>query len=108
MSDPTANASERSVTPKRPRGRPRGTFKVRPDADSRQEHAGILDELLTLSPIEGLIDRVQVPNKRFTPSAFHAMREALLIDLMKDFPEEAAAFVEEIKKRPAAYTPQQI
>jgi hypothetical protein len=83
--------------PKRGRGRPKGSFKVRPDADQRSANAEMLDELLELSPLPD----VHNLTKRLSPQAWNAAREKLLIELMPD--DHLLAL---LKERPVSYNPQ--
>src|ERR1051326_9400338 len=77
------------------RGRPVGSFAVKPDADQREQRADMLDTLASLSPIEGLIEGKSVPSQRLQPSAFHAKREAMLLKLInEERPQEADKIIQ--------------
>lgn len=88
--------------PKRPKGRPKGSYKVRPDEAMRAAHADVLNELAALFPVA---ESEQV-SRRMSPAAFDALRQKILLDILQDHSEESEGFLSWLKQRPNLYNPQ--
>src|SRR5262245_592630 len=91
-------------SPKKARGRPKGTFKDKPDVTQRADNATMLDQLLELSPMPSQDSLT----KRLSPAAWHAKRERLLLEILAEWPEQAEGFLKELQANPGRYTPQQL
>jgi hypothetical protein len=98
----TMTNEKNEEAPKRGRGRPRGSFKEKPDATQRATHGALLDELKERSP---LAEKTKsYATRRLSPMAQEALREKLLIEIIAEHPADADHLLKKLKGNPALYT----